>query len=68
MKYRYNKTEKKVLNILCNYSEKGELGPVVAARVDQITAELKSSDGGKGFDPVEHMKAGFIHFKTEKYE
>ncbi|KAK4367457.1 hypothetical protein RND71_011249 [Anisodus tanguticus] len=49
-------------------SEKGELGPIAAARVDQITAELQSSDGSKPFDPVEHMKAGFIHFKTEKYE
>ncbi|TMW81546.1 hypothetical protein EJD97_009006 [Solanum chilense] len=49
-------------------SEKAELGPVAAARVDQITAELKSADGGKAFDPVEHMKAGFIHFKTEKYD
>lgn len=49
-------------------SEKGELGPVAAAKVDQITAELKTPDGGKGFDPVERLKTGFIKFKKEKYE
>lgn len=49
-------------------SEKQELGPMAALRVDQITAELKSPGGGQVFDPVEHMKSGFIHFKTEKYE
>lgn len=54
--------------MLCNYSEKQELGPIAALRVDQITAELNSPGGGKVFDPVEHIKSGFIHFKTEKYE
>nr|CCW28006.1 carbonic anhydrase [Petroselinum crispum] len=49
-------------------SEKGELGPVAAAKVDQITAELKTPDGGKAFDPVERLKTGFIKFKKEKYE
>ena len=48
-------------------SEKGELGPVAAAKVDQITAELKTADGAT-FDPVERLKNGFIKFKKEKYE
>ncbi|XAR51866.1 Carbonate dehydratase [Bertholletia excelsa] len=46
-------------------SEKGELGPVAAARIDQITSELQT---GTGFDPVERIKNGFIQFKREKYE
>lgn len=48
-------------------SEKGELGPVAAAKVGQITAELKTPDGGKAFDSVERLKTGFIKFKKEKY-
>lgn len=48
-------------------SEKGELGPVAAAKIDQITAELQSPDS-KPFDAVERLKSGFIHFKKEKYE
>lgn len=51
--------------------EKGELEPVAAAKIDQITAELKgasSSGGSIPFDPVERVKTGFIHFKKEKYE
>lgn len=48
-------------------SEKGELGPVAAAKIDQITAELQSPDSNP-FDAVERMKTGFIHFKKEKYE
>lgn len=49
-------------------SEKGELGPVAAARIDQITAELQTPNSKVGFDPIERMKNGFIHFKREKYE
>ncbi|GAB4849197.1 hypothetical protein Ancab_004007 [Ancistrocladus abbreviatus] len=45
-------------------SEKGDLGPVAAARIDQITAQLQTPAA----DPIERMKAGFIHFKKEKYE
>ncbi|GLT33259.1 hypothetical protein SLA2020_078630 [Shorea laevis] len=50
-------------------SEKGELKSVAAARVDQITAELKGvSSDGNPFNAVEKMKEGFIYFKREKYE
>ncbi|KAG5236245.1 carbonic anhydrase [Salix suchowensis] len=47
--------------------EKADLGSVAAAKIKQITAELEAA-GSKGFDPVERMKAGFVHFRTEKYE
>ncbi|PSS30384.1 Carbonic anhydrase [Actinidia chinensis var. chinensis] len=46
-------------------SAKSELAPVAAARVGQITGDLQPGDG---FDPIERMKTGFIHFKREKYE
>ncbi|XVE83964.1 hypothetical protein DITRI_Ditri16bG0131100 [Diplodiscus trichospermus] len=49
-------------------SEKGELRAAAAAKVDQITAQLKTSSDGKPFDPVERLKEGFIYFKKEKYE
>ena len=49
-------------------SEKGELQPVAAAKIDQITAELKTANGTTPFNPVERLKTGFIHFKKEKYE
>nr|GLL18642.1 carbonic anhydrase 2-like [Ipomoea trifida]GMC59365.1 carbonic anhydrase 2 [Ipomoea batatas] len=50
--------------------EKEEYGPVVAARIGEITAQLQtaSADSSKISDPVERIKAGFIHFKKEKYE
>lgn len=48
-------------------SEKEGLAPVAAAKIDQITAELKTADS-KPFDPVERMKKGFVYFKKEKYE
>ncbi|WKA04408.1 hypothetical protein VitviT2T_022452 [Vitis vinifera] len=49
--------------------EKANLEPVAAAKIDQITAQLKSSDGSSSpFDPVERMKTGFIYFKKEKYD
>ncbi|KAL3520366.1 hypothetical protein ACH5RR_018515 [Cinchona calisaya] len=48
-------------------SEKEELGPVAAAKIDQITAELQTPDS-KTFDPVERIKNGFIKFKRETYE
>ncbi|XVF16412.1 hypothetical protein REPUB_Repub10bG0028700 [Reevesia pubescens] len=55
---------KKLLN------EKGELKAVAAAKVDQVTAQLKtSSSDDKPSDPsVERLKQGFIYFKREKYE
>ncbi|XVF60297.1 hypothetical protein PTKIN_Ptkin08bG0034000 [Pterospermum kingtungense] len=53
-------------------SEKGELKAEAAAKVDQITAELKttmsSADGKPADASVERMKEGFIYFKREKYE
>lgn len=51
-------------------SENGELGPVAAAKIDEITAELKTADGGAGIssETIERLKNGFIHFKREKYE
>lgn len=48
--------------------ERGELEPVAAARVDQITAELQTADTKAPFDPVERIKTGFVKFKREKYE
>ncbi|KAL5796969.1 hypothetical protein ACOSQ2_001789 [Xanthoceras sorbifolium] len=49
-------------------SEKDELKPVAAAKVEQITAQLQTTSDGKPFDAVERMKDGFIYFKREKYE
>ncbi|EXC20291.1 Carbonic anhydrase [Morus notabilis] len=50
-------------------SEKGDLKPVAASKVEQITAELQSpADGKPDFDPVERIKSGFIKFKKEKYD
>uniref|UniRef100_A0A5B7C1Z4 Carbonic anhydrase n=1 Tax=Davidia involucrata TaxID=16924 RepID=A0A5B7C1Z4_DAVIN len=50
-------------------TEKGELEAVAAAKIEQITAELQTADGdSKPFNPVERIKAGFIHFKKEKYD
>nr|AAO17574.1 carbonic anhydrase 3 [Flaveria bidentis] len=49
-------------------SEKKELAPMAAAKIDQITAQLQTLDSTKpGFDPVERIKTGFAKFKTEKY-
>ncbi|GAV67965.1 Pro_CA domain-containing protein [Cephalotus follicularis] len=51
-------------------SEKEELKGVVAAKLQQITAELQTvtPSDGKKFNPDERLKEGFIHFKTEKYD
>lgn len=49
------------------FSEKGYLEDVAAAKIKQITAELESA-GSKQVDPVEAIKTGFTHFKTEKFE
>nr|XP_048322858.1 carbonic anhydrase 2-like isoform X2 [Ziziphus jujuba var. spinosa] len=48
-------------------SEKEHLEEVAAAKIKQITAELESA-GSKHFDPVDRIKTGFNHFKTQKYE
>ncbi|CAK9154294.1 unnamed protein product [Ilex paraguariensis] len=62
-----NSYEKAIEGLKKLLNEKGELGPVAAAKIDQITAELQTVDS-KGFNPVERLKNGFIHFKKEKYE
>ncbi|KAK6128338.1 hypothetical protein DH2020_037925 [Rehmannia glutinosa] len=50
-------------------SEKGELGPVAAAKIDEIKAELQTSNGSASLSPsVERLKTGFITFKREKYD
>lgn len=47
-------------------SEKGELQGVAAGKIKALTAELEGV-AKSGFDPVERIKTGFTHFKTEKY-
>lgn len=49
-------------------SEKGDLKPVAASKVEQITSQLQTPDGKPAFDPVERIKSGYIKFKKEKYE
>ncbi|MCD9638792.1 Phospholipase A2 crotoxin acid subunit CA [Datura stramonium] len=62
-----NKSYEEAIVALQNLlSEKGELGPVAAERIEQITAELQPS--GKHFDPVQRIKCGFTYFKTEIYD
>ncbi|KAH6791064.1 carbonic anhydrase 1 [Perilla frutescens var. frutescens] len=50
--------------------ENGELGPVAAAKIDEITATLSTADGSAAIssESVERLKTGFITFKREKYE
>ena len=48
-------------------SEKKELAPVAAAKIDQLTAQLQTLDTKPAFDPVERIKTGFAKFKNEKY-
>jgi len=48
-------------------SEKSDLGAVAAAKIKQLTAELKAADSTQ-FDPVQRIESGFISFKKEKYE
>ncbi|XP_042006706.1 carbonic anhydrase 2-like isoform X2 [Salvia splendens] len=53
-------------------SEKGELKAVAAAKVRQLTAELVGARQNVAVksvsDPVERIRAGFDHFKKEKYQ
>ncbi|KAA3459388.1 carbonic anhydrase 2 [Gossypium australe] len=51
---------KKLLN------EKGELKSAATAKVEQVTAELKTAASSD--ESVDRLKQGFIYFKTEKYE
>ncbi|KAK9067289.1 hypothetical protein SSX86_014615 [Deinandra increscens subsp. villosa] len=48
-------------------SEKEDLAPVAAAKIEQITAQLSTPGTKPSFDPVERIKTGFAKFKTEKY-
>ncbi|KAH6801032.1 carbonic anhydrase 1 [Perilla frutescens var. hirtella] len=49
-------------------SVKGELAPVVAAKIDQITADLQTENGSAALSPaVERLKTGFLTFKQKKY-
>uniref|UniRef100_A0A6N2K215 Carbonic anhydrase n=1 Tax=Salix viminalis TaxID=40686 RepID=A0A6N2K215_SALVM len=48
-------------------SERADLGSVAASKIKRITAELEAA-GYKEFDPIERVKTGFVHFKTEKYD
>ncbi|RQW17778.1 hypothetical protein EHS17_15730, partial [Rhodobacteraceae bacterium CH30] len=47
--------------------EQGELEPMAAARIDNITAQAAAPSATVGFDPVERIKNGFATFKREKY-
>ncbi|XP_058088766.1 carbonic anhydrase 2-like isoform X2 [Magnolia sinica] len=46
-------------------SEKKELGPVAAQKIERLTTELQAQSG---FNPLERVKTGFEYFKKEKYE
>uniref|UniRef100_I1N5Q2 Carbonic anhydrase n=1 Tax=Glycine max TaxID=3847 RepID=I1N5Q2_SOYBN len=50
--------------------EKSELKATAAEKVEQITASLgtSSSDGIPSSEASDRIKAGFIHFKKEKYD
>ncbi|KAK4785691.1 hypothetical protein SAY86_002380 [Trapa natans] len=60
------KYEQAVAELSKLISEKCELQGVAAAKLKQLTAELQSAV--QGSDPVERIKTGFVHFKTEKFE
>ncbi|RWR82006.1 chloroplast carbonic anhydrase [Cinnamomum micranthum f. kanehirae] len=47
-------------------SEKAELGPVAAMKIEQIKSELQMPPAG--ISPTERIKIGFEHFKKEKYD
>jgi len=65
----YNEAIGKLTKLL---STKADLGGIAAAKIEQITAELKGAKleaaDSKQFDPVESIKTGFLHFKKEKFE
>ncbi|OIT24038.1 carbonic anhydrase, chloroplastic [Nicotiana attenuata] len=63
-KENYEKTIVSLQNLL---SEKEELEPVVAERINKITAELQTT-GCNSFDPVQKIKTGLCNFKTEIYD
>ncbi|KAD4887900.1 hypothetical protein E3N88_19972 [Mikania micrantha] len=49
-------------------SEKEDLAPVAAAKINEITAQLSTlPDSKPAFDPVDRIKTGFAKFKSEKY-
>ncbi|XP_055804412.1 carbonic anhydrase, chloroplastic-like [Solanum dulcamara] len=58
--------EEAIVSLQNLLSEKEELGPVVADRIDEITAELQPSS--KKSNAVQRIKCGFMYFKTEIYD
>ncbi|TXG56298.1 hypothetical protein EZV62_017611 [Acer yangbiense] len=44
-----------------------DLEGIAAEKIKNLTAELEAADPEK-FDPVEKIRAGFTHFKTQKYD
>ncbi|XP_059656106.1 carbonic anhydrase 2-like isoform X2 [Cornus florida] len=48
-------------------SENGDLEKVAAGKIKQLTAELEAA-AAVSFNPVERIKTGFTHFKTEKFD
>ncbi|KAF2286644.1 hypothetical protein GH714_023280 [Hevea brasiliensis] len=62
-----NSYEEAVAGLSKLLSEKADLGSVAAAKIKQIMAELEAASTAE-FNPDEQIKAGFIHFKTEKYD
>ncbi|XP_021742596.1 carbonic anhydrase 2-like isoform X1 [Chenopodium quinoa] len=72
-----SKYEEAIAGLTKLLSEKAGLDDVAAAKIKQLTAELQGQKAENGvakadstevFDPVERLKTGFRHFKTEKYE
>ncbi|MCE7766460.1 carbonic anhydrase [Pseudomonas putida] len=59
--------EKAIVSLQNLLSEKGELEPIVAERIDEITAELQTS-GFQSVHPVDRIKTGFDYFKKEIYD
>lgn len=48
-------------------SERSDLEGVAAEKIKKLTDELEAADPEK-FDPVEKIRAGFLHFKTQKFD
>ncbi|KAL8534169.1 hypothetical protein ACS0TY_010249 [Phlomoides rotata] len=49
-------------------SENSDLEETAAAKVKQLTAELTVATDKTSLDPIERIRTGFVHFRTEKYE
>ncbi|EPS62235.1 carbonic anhydrase, partial [Genlisea aurea] len=48
--------------------EKTELEAEAAAKLKKLTTELQIGGAKSDFDPVERIRTGFHHFKTENYD